>query len=68
MFGGGTSLQVFRIRGIRVGVHPTWFLILFLFILWLRPRFEDAIITPGQGFVATVIGSLLFFGSIVLHE
>ena len=68
MFGGGSSLQVFRIRGIRVGVHPTWFLILFLFILWLRPRFEDAIITPGQGFVATVIGSLLFFGSIVLHE
>jgi Zn-dependent protease len=68
VFGGGSSLQVFRIRGIRVGVHPTWFLILFLFILWLRPRFEDAIITPGQGFVATVIGSLLFFGSIVLHE
>ena len=52
VFGGGTSLQVFRIRGIRVGVHPTWFLILFLFILWLRPRFEDAIITPGQGFIA----------------
>src|SRR3954451_25048134 len=68
MFGGGNSLQVFKLKGIRVGVHPTWFLILFLFILWLRPRFEDAIITPGQGFVATVIAALLFFGSIVLHE
>jgi Zn-dependent protease len=68
MFGGGNSLQVFRIKGIRVGVHPTWFLILFLFILWLRPRFEDAIVTPGQGFIATVIAALLFFGSIVLHE
>jgi Zn-dependent protease len=68
VFGGGNSLQVFRIRGIRVGVHPTWFLILFLFIIWLRPRFEDAIVTPGQGFIATVIGAVLFFGSIVLHE
>src|SRR3954447_11409791 len=68
MFGGGNSLQVFKLKGIRVGVHPTWFLILFLFILWLRPRFEDAIITSGQGFAATVIAALLFFGSIVLHE
>ena len=68
MFGGGTSLQLFRIRGIRVGVHPTWFLILFLFIWWLQDSFEDAIITPDQGFIAAVIAAFLFFGSIVLHE
>ena len=68
MFGGGNSLQLFRVSGIRVGVHPTWFLILFLFIWWLSASFEDAITTPDQGFIAAVIAAFLFFGSIVLHE
>ena len=68
VFGGGSSLQLFRIAGIRVGVHPSWFFILFLSIYWLRDSFEDAIITPGQGFIGAVIAAFLFFGSIVLHE
>jgi Zn-dependent protease len=68
VFGGGSSLQLFRIAGIRVGVHPSWFFILFLSIYWLRQSFEDAIITPGQGFIGAVIAAFLFFGSIVLHE
>jgi Zn-dependent protease len=68
MFGGGSSLQLFRIRGIRVGVHPTWFVILFLFIIWTNGSFDDAITSPDQGYLAAVIGAFLFFGSIVLHE
>jgi Zn-dependent protease len=68
VFGGGNSLQLFRVRGIRVGVHPTWFLILFLFIWWTKPSFDDAITSPNQGFYAAVIAAFLFFGSIVLHE
>jgi Zn-dependent protease len=68
VFGGGSSLQLFRVRGIRVGVHPTWFLILFLFIWWTKPSFDDAITTPDQGFYAAVLAAFLFFGSIVLHE
>jgi Zn-dependent protease len=68
VFGGGSSLQLFRIRGIRVGVHPTWFLILFLFIWWTNDAFGDAIASPDQGFYAAVIAAFLFFGSIVLHE
>jgi Zn-dependent protease len=68
VFGGGSSLQLFRIAGIRVGVHPSWFFILFLSIYWLRTSFEDAIITPGQGFIGAVIAAFLFFGSIILHE
>jgi Zn-dependent protease len=68
MVGGGSSLQLFRIVGIRVGVHPSWFLSLFLFILWLRDSFGDAIITPDQGFLASVVAAFLFFGSIILHE
>jgi Zn-dependent protease len=68
LFGGGSSLQLVRILGIRVGVHPSWFLILFAWIYLLRQSFEDAIVTPGQGFIATVLAAALFFGSIVLHE
>src|SRR3954447_6014518 len=68
MFGGGASLQLFRINGVRVGAHPTWFLILFLFIWWTNDSFDAAITTPGQGFVAAVIAAFVFFGSIILHE
>jgi len=68
VFGGGSSLQLFRISGIRVGVHPSWFFILFLSIYWLRESFENAIVTPNQGFIAAVVTAFLFFGSIVLHE
>jgi Zn-dependent protease len=68
MFGGGSSLQLFRVSGIRVGVHPSWFFILFLSIYWLQDSFEEAIITPDQGFVGAVIAAFLFFGSILLHE
>lgn len=68
LFGGGASLQLFRLFGFRVGVHPSWFLILFFWIFWLNETFDEAITTPGQGFIATVIAAVIFFGSIVLHE
>jgi Zn-dependent protease len=68
VFGGGASLQLFRVSGIRVGAHPSWFLILFFFIYWLQDSFESAITTPGQGFIAAVVAAFVFFGSIVLHE
>jgi Zn-dependent protease len=68
MFGGGSSLQLFRLWGIRVGVHPSWFFILFLSIYWLQGSFDDAIITPDQGFIGAVIAAFIFFASILLHE
>ena len=68
MFGGGSSLQLFKLFGFRVGVHYSWFAILFLWILLLRERFEDAIVGSVSGFVPAVISAFLFFGSIVLHE
>jgi Zn-dependent protease len=68
MFGGGSSLQLFRLWGIRVGVHPSWFFILFLSIYWLQDSFDQAIVTEGQGFIGAVIAAFIFFGSILLHE
>jgi Zn-dependent protease len=67
VFGGG-SLQLARILGIRVGVHLSWFAILFLAIVWLQQDFEDVLGDSTQGFIAAALASLLFFGSILLHE
>ncbi len=68
MFGGGSSLPLFRLFGFRVGVHPSWFLILFLWIALLQDNFEQGLIDSDQAFIASVISAFLFFGSIVLHE
>jgi len=68
VFGGGSSLPLFRLFGFRVGVHPSWFLILFLWIALLQDNFEQGLIDSDQAFLASVISAFLFFGSIVLHE
>ena len=43
---GGRSIQLFRVFGIRIGVDPTWFFVLFLVIWWMSQHFKD--IFPGQ--------------------
>src|ERR671926_1495466 len=59
MFGGG-SIQLARVFGIRIGVDPSWFFVLFLIIWSLTGYYDD--------FALAVISALLFFLSIVLHE
>jgi Zn-dependent protease len=68
VFGGGSSLQLIRLFGIRIGVHASWFLVLFLWIIWLKDPFASILVNESQGFTASVIAAFLFFGSIVLHE
>jgi Zn-dependent protease len=68
VFGGGSSLQLFRLLGIRVGVHLSWFVVLFLWIVWLKGSFAASLTNANEGFAAAVIAAFLFFGSIVLHE
>src|SRR5215212_4576373 len=65
---GGSSFQLGRILGIRIGVNASWFLILFLFIFWLSGRFTDVLDDQTAGYAAAVAAAALFFGSIVLHE
>jgi len=69
MFGSGGSIQLLRVFGIRIGVEPSWFIILFLIIWSLSGYYQD--LFPGEGttsFTLAVISALLFFGSVLLHE
>ncbi len=63
---GGASIQLARVLGIRIGVHPSWFVVLFLMIWSLSGLYEDVV--GENGFVLATLSSLLFFASVVLHE
>jgi Zn-dependent protease len=65
---GGSSFQLGRIFGIRIGVNASWFLILFLAIFWLSARFSEELRDDTAGYIAAVAAALGFFGSILLHE
>src|SRR6202000_1266476 len=68
---GGRAITLFHIRGIRIAVDWSWFVILFLVIFWMSNFYSDLLgssassSTPFILAVATAVG---FFGSILLHE
>lgn len=68
---GGSSITLFHVRGIRIAVDWSWFVVLFLVIFWLSGFYGEVL---GESSAATgpfllALGSALgFFGSIVLHE
>jgi Zn-dependent protease len=70
VFGGG-SITLFHIRGIRIAVDWSWFLILFLVIFWMT-NFYDDLLGSSSGsttpFLLGVASAFGFFGSILLHE
>ena len=65
------ALTLIHVRGIRIGVDYSWFLVLFLVILWLSEDYrevvggDEAAVVP---YVLAVVSALAFFGSILLHE
>ncbi len=66
---GGRSLKLATVAGIRIGVDPSWFLVLFLIIYLLSGSYD--LLYPDEpvmAFVLATISALLFFGSVVLHE
>jgi Zn-dependent protease/CBS domain-containing protein len=67
----GKSIKLFRINGIPIGLHPSWFII-FLFLTWSLANgyFADrALSLPFAGiWVLGLLTSLLFFGSVLAHE
>jgi Zn-dependent protease len=70
MFGGG-SITLFHVRGIRIAVDWSWFLILFLVIFWMSNFYSDLLgnsAGAGTPFILAVASAAGFFGSILLHE
>jgi len=70
MFGGG-SITLFHVRGIRIAVDWSWFLVLFLVIFWMSQYYGNVLGESSSAttpFVLALISALGFFGSIVLHE
>lgn len=68
---GGSSITLFHVRGIRIAVDWSWFLVLFLVIFWLTRFYADVLGENGSDtgpFLLAVLSALGFFGSIVLHE
>ena len=69
MFGTGSSFQLARVFGIRIGVNASWFIVLFLFIYLFQGQFEQKLAASDTvAFAVAVVAALLFFGSILLHE
>src|SRR5436309_2483697 len=66
---GGRSIQLARIFGIRIGVNPSWFLVLFLIIWSLSDQYKNAF--PGhdsKSFALATASALLLFVCVILHE
>jgi Zn-dependent protease len=68
MMAGGSSVQIIRILGIRIGASYSWFFVLFLLIWLLSGYFTDVTGDNTQGFIYAVSAALLFFVSLTLHE
>lgn len=68
---GGSSITLFHVRGIRIAVDWSWFLVLFLVIFWLSRFYADVLgqsSTSTEAFGLAILSAAGFFGSIVLHE
>jgi Zn-dependent protease len=69
VFGTGSSFQLARVLGIRIGVNASWFIVLFLFIYLFQGSFEEKLASSDTtAFAVAVVAAVLFFGSILLHE
>lgn len=65
------AITLFNLRGIRIGVDYSWFLVLFLIIFWLSGFYRDALGADDGAigpYLLAVASALLFFASVLLHE
>ena len=64
------NLQLARVFGIRIGVSYSWFVVLFVVILWLSNSYFPKIIDGSRStdYVVAVAGALGYFASLILHE
>jgi len=68
---GGKPITLFHVRGIRITADWSWFIVLFLVILWASNFYANVLGESGSAsapFLLAVASAIGFFGSIVLHE
>ena len=68
---GGGSITLFHVRGIRIGVDWSWFIVLFLVIVVLSNFYADVLgksRASTDAYVLALATAIGFFGSILLHE
>jgi Zn-dependent protease len=68
---GGKPITLFHVRGIRIAVDWSWFLVLFLVIFWLSRFYGDVLgesSSSSTPFLLAILSAFGFFSSIVLHE
>ncbi len=66
-----SQLTLMHLRGIRIGVDYSWFLVLFLVIIWLSGFYRDVLGADESAigpYMLAVASALAFFASILLHE
>jgi Zn-dependent protease len=64
-----TNFQLARVFGIRVGVGFSWFVVLFVFIIFVTPIFHSELGgSRTTAYLVAVASVLSFFASLVLHE
>lgn len=68
--GGGGSITLFHVRGIRIGVDWSWFIVLFLVLVMASGFYGDLLGEDGStaAYALSVATAIGFFGSILLHE
>ncbi|MGI8750425.1 MAG: site-2 protease family protein [Thermoleophilaceae bacterium] len=64
---GGSSIKLARVFGVRIGVEPSWFVVLFALIYFLSIDYREQF-TDTTAFALAVVSALLFFASVLLHE
>lgn len=65
----GSSIQLARLFGIRIGASYSWFFVLFFMIWVLSGYFHDVLGgSSTQAYVVAVAAAALFFVSLIAHE
>jgi Zn-dependent protease len=70
MLGGG-SFTLFHVRGIKISVDWSWFLVLFFVIFWMSDSYGELLGEESYAtmpFLLAVASAVGFFGAILLHE
>ena len=64
-----TNFQLARVFGIRIGAGVSWFVVLFLFVIWFTPEFHEVLGgSQTTAYLVAVAVVLSFFVSVILHE